>query len=419
MPLEPKALEALRIDRGGGTERYEKPGKQRLIIGIATIVAVLAVCAFIFFLRSNKPVVTTMRVEAASPTSAGSAVLNASGYVVARRVATVSAQITGRVTDVLIEEGATVKEGQVLARLDPVQADARTVLSRRQLEATERNLSEIEVRLDEAKRNLNRISVLRERALVSENDLDTARAEFNATAARLEAAKAQQKVAAGALAVQLRDNDQLEVRSPFAGVVISKDAQPGEMVSPISAGGGFTRTGIATIVDMESREIEVDVNESFIGRVHDEQRVEATLDAYPDWNIPAHVISIVPTADRQKATVRVRIAFNTLDPRILPNMGVKTRFLDDEAPATASAAQSKAPRVRIASDAVVKDGDRTYVWIVRDEAVEKRAVNIGQERDGTVEVRAGVNAGDIIVSPAVGGLTDGAKVQVKDKGVAS
>jgi RND family efflux transporter MFP subunit len=226
-------------------------------------------------------------------------------------------------------------------------------------------------------------------------------------------------VAASSLAVQLRDNDQLEIRSPFAGVVISKDAQPGEMVSPISAGGGFTRTGIATIVDMESREIEVDVNESFINRVHDNQKVEATLDAYPDWDIPAHVISIVPTADRQKATVRVRIAFNELDSRILPNMGVKTRFLDDAEAASTAAATSKAPKVRIASDALVRDGDRTYVWIVRDDAVEKRAVNVGAERDGTVEVRAGINAGDVIVSPAITGLRDGVKVEIKDKGIAS
>jgi RND family efflux transporter MFP subunit len=418
MPLEPKALEALRIDRGSSTERYDTPPSKRWPYIVAAVLLVLGGVAF-FFLRPQKPVVTTMQIQAAAPSSAASAVLNASGYVVARRVATVSAQITGRLTDVLIEEGATVKEGQVLARLDPDQANARTTLARRQLEAAERNLAEIEVRLDEAKRNLNRVSTLRERALVSENDLDTARSEYNAQVARLEATRAQQKVAASALAVQLRDNDQLEIRAPFAGVVISKDAQPGEMVSPISAGGGFTRTGIATIVDLDSREIEVDVNESFINRVHDGQAVEATLDAYPDWNIPSHVISIVPTADRQKATVRVRIAFNDLDSRILPNMGVKTRFLDDAEPEATASAQSKAPKLRIASDALVRDGDRTYVWVVHDEAVEKRAVNVGAERDGTVEVRAGVSPGDVIVSPAVNGLRDGAKVKIQDKGVAS
>jgi RND family efflux transporter MFP subunit len=418
MPLEPKALEALRIDRGSSTERYDTPPSKRWPYIVAAIVLVLGGVAF-FFLRPQKPVVTTMQIQAAAPSSAASAVLNASGYVVARRVATVSAQITGRLTDVLIEEGASVKEGQVLARLDPDQANARTTLARRQLEAAERNLVEIEVRLDEAKRNLNRVSTLRERALVSETDLDTARSEYNAQVARLEATRAQQKVAASALAVQLRDNDQLEIRAPFAGVVISKDAQPGEMVSPISAGGGFTRTGIATIVDLDSREIEVDVNESFINRVHDGQGVEATLDAYPDWNIPSHVISIVPTADRQKATVRVRIAFNDLDSRILPNMGVKTRFLDDAEPEATASAQSKAPKLRIAADALVRDGDRTYVWVVHDEAVEKRAVNVGAERDGTVEVRAGVSSGDVIVSPAVNGLRDGAKVKIQDKGVAS
>lgn len=417
MPLEPKALEALRIDRGGGTERYESSAKRWPYVAAA--LAVVLIIGALLFLRSERPVVTIMRVEAApAASSGGAAVLNASGYVVARRVATVSAELTGRLTEVLIEEGAHVQEGQVLARLDPEQAQARTTLARSQLEAAVRNLREIEVRMDEAKRNLDRTSTLRERALVSETALDQARAEYNALVARLDATKAQQKVAASSLDVQLREVDDLEVRAPFTGVVISKDAQPGEMVSPISAGGGFTRTGIATIVDLDSREIEVDVNESFINRVHEGQKVDATLDAYPDWTIPARVVSIVPTADRQKATVRVRIGFNQLDPRILTNMGVKVRFLET-AEGTDAAAQNNAPRVRIASDALVRDGDRTYVWIVRDKEVERRAVNIGPERDGTVEVRAGIGAGDVIVSPAVDGLRDGTEVEIKEGGVAS
>ncbi len=196
------------------------------------------------------------------------------------------------------------------------------------------------------------------------------------------------------LAVAQQGLDDLEVRAPFAGVVISKDAQPGEMVSPMSAGGGFTRTGIATIVDMDSREIEVDVNEAYINRVHDDQQVEATLDAYPDWTVPGHVISIVPTADRQKATVRVRIAFEQLDPRILPDMGIKVRFLEARSDAAP-------PALKIPVDAVARDGESASVWVVRDGRVERRAVKLGAEDGGEVVVLDGLQGGETLVSQAV------------------
>jgi RND family efflux transporter MFP subunit len=210
--------------------------------------------------------------------------------------------------------------------------------------------------------------------------------------------------------LRARDLDDLIIRAPFAGVVISKDAQPGEMVSPISAGGGYTRTGIATIVDMESREIEVDVNEAFINRVQAGQRVEAVLDAYADWVIAAHVINIVPTADRQKATVRVRIGFEELDPRILPDMGVKVRFLEPTAAATAPGQQVLAT---VPASAVTSDGDRDYVWIVNGGRVERRAVSTGGEREGQREIIAGVRAGEIVVAPAVAGLKDGGRVRIR------
>jgi RND family efflux transporter MFP subunit len=199
------------------------------------------------------------------------------------------------------------------------------------------------------------------------------------------------------------------VRAPFDGVVVSKDAQPGEMVSPMSAGGGFTRTGIATLVDMDSREIEVDVNESFINRVKAGQKTEAVLDAYPDWTVPSHVINIVPTADRQKATVRVRIGFDQLDPRILPDMGVKVSFLEDsKSPAVASR-----PAVRIPASAVVKEGDNTYVWRVQDDQLERVAVRTGGERDGQAEVLSGINAGEVVVATPVDGMKEGVRVKAK------
>jgi RND family efflux transporter MFP subunit len=245
----------------------------------------------------------------------------------------------------------------------------------------------------------------------SESALDTSQAEVNALAARLEASKAQVKVSESQLAMRRIDFNDLQVRAPFTGVVISKDAQPGEIVSPMSAGGGFTRTGIATIVDMDSREVEVDVNEAYINRVKANQRVEAKLDAYPDQPLPAHVVNIVPTADRTKATVRVRIGFDELGPQILPDMGIKVRFLDD---APKAVSNDQAPRVRVPSSAVQHSDAETYVWVVSDGKVERRAITTGAENDGQTEVLAGVHAGEELVAPVVEGLEDGGKVKLKE-----
>jgi RND family efflux transporter MFP subunit len=342
------------------------------------------------------------------------AVLNASGYVVARRQATVSSKVTGKVAEVLIEEGMAVKEGQLLARLDDTTTRPVYSLAQRQLDAARKNVNEVEIRVAEAERNLRRTQQLRQDKLVSELQLDQAQSEAAALSARLEALRSEVQVAEGTVRVRAQDLDDLMVRSPFDGVVVSKDAQPGEMVSPISAGGGFTRTGIATVVDMDSREIEVDVNEAFINRVKANQKTEAVLDAYPDWVIPSHVINIVPTADRQKATVRVRIAFDTLEPRILPDMGVKVSFLEDRE--VEAGAQTAAPRpaVRIPSAAVIRDGDTSFVWRVQDDELERVAVRTGGERDGQVEVLSGINPGDVVVAAPVEGLSEGAKVKSKE-----
>jgi RND family efflux transporter MFP subunit len=335
-------------------------------------------------------------------------VLNASGYVVVRRVSTVSSKVTGKIAEIFVEEGMVVKEGQVLARLEPANSRTMLTMAQRELEASRRNLAEIEVRLAEAERNLTRNEALVQQQLISQTALDASKAEVNALAARLAASQAQVKVAESGLQMRQIDFDDLEVKAPFDGVVISKNAQPGEMISPMSS-GGFTRTGIATIVDMDSREIEVDVNEAYINRVKPDQRVEATLDAYPDAPLSARVTNIVPTADRTKATVRVRIGFDQLDPRILPDMGIKVRFLDD----TPAPAANAGPRIRVPAGAVQRDGDASYVWVVSDGRVERRAVTVGAESEGTVEVRAGVSDGDELVSPVVQGLEDGGKVKLK------
>jgi RND family efflux transporter MFP subunit len=405
MSLDTRSLESLRIDRGQDPDRYREPSRPSLRWALALVVA-LALALGALALRGGGTEVGTVVVAAPSPGSGAGTVLNASGYVVARRVATVSSKVTGRVVEVLIEEGAEVRKDQLLARLDAATSLAEAELARRQLEAAEGSLAEVQARLAEARRTLRRTEALRERALVAEGALDAARAETQALEARVATAQAQRRVAQSGIRLRERDLADHEIRAPFDGVVISKDAQPGEMVSPVSAGGGFTRTGIATIVDMDSREIEVDVNEAFLNRVADGQPVEATLDAYPDWQIPAQVIHIVPTADRTKATVRVRIGFDALDPRILPDMGIKVRFLDPTRGATRAP-----PRLRVPAAALQREGTAAWVWVVEDGRAVRRAVRTGAERDGSVEIASGLQAGEVIVSPQVEGLKDGGRVR--------
>jgi RND family efflux transporter MFP subunit len=225
-----------------------------------------------------------------------------------------------------------------------------------------------------------------------------------------------QAAASAARIDQAKQNvDNCIIGAPFGGIIVSKDAQVGEMVSPLSAGGGFTRTGIATIVDMNSNEIEVDVNEAYIARVQPGQKVVATLDAYPDWQIPSHVRTIIPTADRQKATVKVRISFDKLDPRILPDMGVKVAFLSQEAPAKKSGKRDQAPAAKavIPRSSVHDDGDNFYVFSVHDGKLERRAVSLGRGIAGDVEVIAGLNAGDEVVVSGPENMREGEKVEVR------
>src|SRR5688572_8245245 len=397
MPLDSDSLGSLRIDRTAPASGGE--GKKHIVIGAVMVLLVAAVVGLWLWLGGKTTEVTTVVAEAqSSGPSLGNSVLNASGYVVARRMSTVSSKVMGRISEILVEEGMAVEKDQVIARLDPINSRTVLTMAEREYEASQRNLAEIEVRLADARRTLDRNEALVKQQLVSESALDASRAEFNALSARLEASKAQVKVAESGLQMRRIDYQDLEVRAPFAGVVISKDAQPGEMISPMSS-GGFTRTGIATIVDMDSREVEVDVNESYINRVKPNQRVEATLDAYPDAPLAARVVNIVPTADRTKATVRVRIGFDKLDSRILPDMGIKVRFLDD----TPVQAENAGPRIRVPASAVQREGSEAYVWVVSDARVERRAVTLGPESEGSYEILGGVRSGEELVSPVVQG----------------
>ena len=338
-------------------------------------------------------------------------VLNASGYVTARRRATISSKVTGKLVEVNVEEGMAVRQGQVLARLDDAAYRAGLALALAQLEASRGAVRETEVRLAEAQLTLKRRTQLAADGIVTQAEVDQAKAEVDSLGARIASSREQVNVAVSQVALQQTDLDNTVIRAPFSGVAISKDAQAGEMVSPVSAGGGFTRTGISTIVDMKSLEIEVDVNESYINRVKPSQDVTAVLDAYPDFQIPARVITTVPTADRQKATVLVRIGFLTLDPRILPDMGVKVTFLRDAGDADVPAAQ---PTSLVPASAVKADGDQSHVYVVRaDNTVERRAVRTGGTDGDRLEVIAGLKSGERVVVVPPPALVDGARVVVK------
>lgn len=405
-----KDLDALRIDH---SERANS-GRKGLWITLVVGLALLGAAGWHWATRMQAATVKVAAVVTKSGANAGpGAVLNASGYVTARRRATVSSKVTGKVTEIFIEEGQTVRAGQVLARLDDSQTRAALNLAQAQLAASRQSAAEDQARLREAELNLQRRERLLKEAVVGRAEVDSAQSEVDTIKARI--AYAQQQVAVAESQVRLRQTDlnDMVVRAPFSGVAISKDAQPGEMISPVSAGGGFTRTGIGTIVDMSSLEIEVDVNESFINRVRPAQKVDAVLDAYPDWRIPAHVITTVPTADRQKATVRVRIGFDPsvrADPRILPDMGVKVSFLRDEEPAQTA---TPAARFEVPKAAVKTVDGRTIVFVVRDERVERRAVRAGPSGDDTVELLSGVSAGERVVVDAPSTLKDGDRIRIQ------
>jgi RND family efflux transporter MFP subunit len=338
------------------------------------------------------------------------AVLNASGYVTARRRATVSSKITGKVIEVNVEEGMMVTEGQVLARLDASSPRAALALAEAQAEAARRGLRENEVRLEQARLAERRVTQLLTDRIVSQSQVDQAKADADSIEAHIAALREQISVSERQIQVEQAELSNYVIRAPFGGVAVSKDAQPGEMVSPVSAGGGFTRTGICTIVDMTSLEIEVDVNESYISRVKPGQEVVAVLDAYPDWMIPSRVITTVPTADRQKATVLVRIGFNELDPRILPDMAIKVSFLRDADEGATPVAQSTllTPRATIKTE-----GTNSFAFVVRGDGVERRAVRLGDADGDRVEVLAGLQTGDRVVVSPPADLTAASRVVVK------
>jgi len=402
----PRDLSSLRIEdrsRSGG-----KTGK-RLGLFAAGLGGLVLLGGLLLALRPQRLLV---EVAAAQPASHSEAMtlLNASGYVTPRRRATVAAKVTGRVEQIFAEEGLHVRAGQVLAELDCSQSKAALASAITDRDAAAAALSDLEVQLGNADRELKRAQGLRAAGVNSEQALDTARTTDDSLRSKIALTKEQTRAAAAKIDVAQQDVENCTVRSPFDGIVVSKDAQRGEIVSPISAGGGFTRTGIATVVDMKSIEVEVDVNEAYIARVRPGQKAMSTLDAYPDWQIPSTVRTVIPTADRQKATVKVRVAFDQLDPRILPDMGVKVAFLSDEPPAKGKTSEARAV---IPKAAVRSEAGRQVVFVVAQQKLERRAVSLGAERGSDVEVMAGVAPGDMLVVSGGSGLHDGQSVEVK------
>ncbi len=403
-------LKQLRIDRDAPEEGSSTRLKLWIGLGVAVVLIVAALAWF--FTRDEAIEVTVAAARAMPATSAGTSVLDATGYVTARRQATVSAKITGKVRDVRIEEGQRVAAGDILATLDDSEALVEVELRRAQVASARSQLAQAETESGNAEREYVRAQEVAAQKLISVSALDAARTQTEALRARASSQKSAVRVADEALNAAQVQLDNTIVRAPFAGVVTVKAAQPGEMISPISAGGGSIRTGIGTVVDMDSLEIQVDVSEAYINRVQPGQKVEAVLNAYPEWRIPAEVIAIVPTADRSKATVKVRIALGTKDLRIVPEMGVRVAFLESRP------AEGRPPPPRgvlVPIQALRQDAGKDVVFLMRDGHAERRAVTLGGTVGDSRQVQAGLSAGDSVIVEAPANLANGMAVEVREE----
>lgn len=400
-------LGSLRIDEG---KRKSGSLGKRLAVFFGLLVILAGVSGGIYAFWNQKPEVVVATVQKPAGAGGREALLNASGYVTPRRRATIAAKITGRVTGVFFDEGTHVHEGQLLSTLD--DSDARKALdsAKADRDSAQAAIADFQVQLKNAKIVLHRAEQLQKAGVQTEEQLDNAHTAADSLEAKIDLAKTQVDAAQSRIQVAQQAVDNCTIKAPFEGIVVSKDAQVGEMVSPISAGGGFTRTGIATIVDMKSNEIEVDVNEAYIARVQPGQPVTAVLDAYPDWEIPSRVRTIIPSADRQKATVKVRISFIKLDPRILPDMGIKVTFLGAETSKKTGAEPSAA---LVPQSAVRDDAGKKIVFMVKNGHVERRAVTLGGNRGNDAEVIGGLTVGDTVVVNGPPNLRDGQTVAIK------
>ena len=402
-------LKELRIDQrhredAGGSARWP------WIASVVALIILLALgAAWMFFGVQNFSVQAATAI-APSANSGDTAVLQATGYVTARREATVSAQITGTLLEVPIEEGEHVDKDQVLARLDDTAQRAALAQAQAQAQAAQATLGQFSAQLEQARRDLKRQQDMIGRHLTSQQALEDAQTQVASLGAQLEAQRKQIAVANATVKSAQVQLDYCTVRAPFAGVIVAKNAQVGEIVSPFSAGGGFTRTGVGTLVDMDSLEIDVDVNEAYINRVQPNQPAQAVLDAYPGWTIPAHVIAVIPTADRSKATVKVRIGLDQKDARVLPDMGTRVSFLEETKKNTAAAPLKG---VLVPSTSIVQRGGKSAVFVIDGGHARLRTVSAGQ-RYSDLRLVEGLAAGVRVVKQPPDEMQDGAKIVVAD-----
>ena len=401
-------LHSLKIDRSAPPPPASRKG---LWIALAVVAALLllAIAGWLWFGRDQGIEVRSADVLAIGNGGAASAsVLDATGYVVARRMATVSAKVPGKVREVLIEEGQRVEPGQVIATLDPIDAEQQRTLSASQLQAARSQAAGVQAQLKEAEANAARLGALVGQKLVSRAQYEQAIAQRDSLRAQLATAQRNAQVAADGLRISAQGVDNTIVRAPFAGVVIAKAAQPGEIVSPMAAGGGFTRTGIGTIVDMDSLEVEVEVGEAFIGRVKPGMPTETVLNAYQDWKIPGKVIAIIPAADRGKATVKVRVGIDAKDARIVPDMGARVSFLEEAKPVQADVK----PGVLVPAAAIVERDGKDVAFAIDGEAVQQRTLKLGRTLGDDREVLEGLSGGDAVVLDPPEQLADGSRVRI-------
>ena len=394
-------LQELRIDRRPGALRKRR--RWPWIVG-----ALVLVVAIVMVVGAMRPVEVETALARSAAEGGPASVLDASGFVTARRIATVSSKITGKVREVMIEEGQRVTEGQVLATLDPSDADAQKELALSQVASAQSQLAESQAQLTLAERTLKRQRELAARQLIAASALDAAVADRDSRAARLASLRRAVRVSQDQLAIASLGADNTIIRAPFSGVIVTKAAQPGEMISPISGGGGSIRTGIGTLVDMDSLEVQVDVNEAYIGRVQPKMPIEAVLNAYPDWKIPGEVIAIIPTADRSKATVKVRIQLASKDTRIVPDMGVRVSFLEATKPGA-----PKPTGVWVPTRAVATKDGKSAVYVVTDGKAQRVEITAGEVRDVDQLVTKGLKGGETVILSPSDKLRDGARVTIK------
>lgn len=386
-------------------KKKQPTGKWTFMIMVAVVLILTAGGAYHYSTTRG----SVIKVATAEQIASGGekTILNASGYVTPRRRATIASKITGQITDLKVDEGAHVKKGDILARLDDATVKAMMKTLESEVITSEASISEISVNVKNTERNLTRNRELSKTGNITIKQLDDTKAQYDSMVARLSVSQKQLTVSRNRVAEMKQELFNYTITAPFSGIVVSKDAQVGEIVSPSSAGGGYTRTGIVTIVDMDSLEIEVDINESFIAKVKKGQKATATLDAYPDWHIPSRIRTVIPTADRQKATVKVRLSFDALDPKILPDMGVKVSFIEKEAKPGGNA-----NRVRIPAESVQQDGDKTITFVYNNGRVERRPVKQGASEGKTIEILAGIMPGEQVAVGDISKLYDGQRVRL-------